>query len=58
MSKKKKKKGMNTNAKWGVAFLVEFAVFITMVVGYGVYWANNKMQEAILPWEKETGQIP
>ena len=57
MSKKKKKKGINANAKWGIAFLVEFAVFITMVVGYGVYWANNKMDNINYASDVDFGKI-
>ncbi|MDE6024702.1 MAG: LCP family protein [Lachnospiraceae bacterium] len=41
MSKRKKK--MSTTAKWAIAFLVELAVLITMVVGYFVYWTNSKL---------------
>lgn len=39
----KKKKKMNSTAKWAIALLVEIAVLITMVAGYFFYWANDKM---------------
>ena len=42
MSNKKKKKGLSTNAKWGIAFLVEIFIAILMVVGYAVIYFNEK----------------
>lgn len=42
MSDKKKKKGLSTNAKWGIAFLVEILIAILMVVGYAVIYLNEK----------------
>lgn len=42
MSNKKKKKGLSTNAKWGIAFLVEILIAILMVVGYAVIYFNEK----------------
>lgn len=45
MSNKKKKKGLSTNAKWGIAFLVEILIVILMVVGYAVIYLNEKYEK-------------
>ncbi len=45
MSDKKKKKGLSTNAKWGIAFLVEVLIAILMVVGYVVIYLNDKYEK-------------
>lgn len=43
MSNNKKKKKKNPNVKWGIALVVEILVLVLMVVGYGVFWANEKL---------------
>ncbi len=45
MSDKKKKKRLSTNAKWGIAFLVEVLITILMVVGYAVHYLNEKYEK-------------
>lgn len=43
MSKNKKKKETNPNVKWGIALIVEIFVLVLMVVGYGAYSLNEKL---------------
>lgn len=40
---KKKKKDKNPNIKWGIALVVEIFVLVLMIIGYGVFWANTKL---------------
>lgn len=40
---KKKKKDKNPNIKWGIALIVELVILALMIVGYGVFWANEKI---------------
>lgn len=44
MSKKKKKR-MSTNAKWGIAFLVEVLIIVLMVVVYMGIYLNDKFEK-------------
>lgn len=43
MSNNKKKKSMSSNAKWGIALLVEIIVLILLVVLYAGHYINNKL---------------
>lgn len=53
-SKDTKKKGLSTNAKWGIALLVEVIVLVVMVVGYFHFWIDSKYEKVqILEIEKE-----
>lgn len=53
-SKEAKKKGLSTNAKWGIALLVEVIVLVVMVVGYFHFWIDSKYEKVqILEIEKE-----
>ncbi|MBR3600122.1 MAG: LCP family protein [Lachnospiraceae bacterium] len=40
---KKKKKDKNPNIKWGIALVVEIFVLVLMILGYGAFWANTKL---------------
>lgn len=42
---KKRKKGMNSNAKWGIALVAEIIVLIIMAVCYGNLWIKSKIAE-------------
>ena len=42
-NKKKKKKDKNPNVKWGIALIVEIVILALMIVGYGAFWANEKL---------------
>lgn len=39
---KKNKKGLSSNAKWGIALLVEVIVIALMSVGYFFFWMDSK----------------
>ena len=38
-----KKKDKNPNIKWGIALVVEIFVLVLMILGYGAFWANTKL---------------
>ena len=42
---KKNKKGMSSTAKWGIAFLVEVVILLCMIVGYIVFWTDEKLDQ-------------
>ena len=44
-TKKKKKRGLSSNAKWGIALFVEFVVLMLMIIGYAYYWAGHKYEK-------------
>lgn len=53
-SKETKKKGLSTNAKWGIALLVEVIVLVVMVIGYFHFWIDSKYEKVqILEIERE-----
>lgn len=53
-SKDTKKKGLSTNAKWGIALLVEVIVLAVMVIGYFHFWIDSKYEKVqILEIERE-----
>lgn len=42
---KKRKKGLSSNAKWGIALVVEIIVLIIMVIGSANLWIKSKIGE-------------
>ncbi len=42
---KKRKKGLSSNAKWGIALVVEIIVMIIMVICYANIWVKEKIGE-------------
>jgi len=42
---KKRKKGLSSNAKWGIALVVEIIVLVIMIVCYANVWLKDKLAE-------------
>lgn len=41
----KKKKGLSSNAKWGIALLVEILIMFLMVIGYAAFYIDKKYDQ-------------
>ena len=53
-NKKRKKKKLSANAKWGIALGVEIIVLIIMTINYFIFWAGTKYNKVqYLEIEKE-----